>query len=241
MYICVHVHVYMCMVCSGQYTYTSATPQSLHVSSMVHSHCLYVFFGYVNYLQNGCPHWVLYGSLSISKLCRQRWYKSGVNVNVASYHIGHSRFFCIFFRVSLTVQTFEGATVAISKAVNAGVKVQCSCAFPAKTAVRVWLVCIWPRPPLCRGAAIEMPFIEIEFSNLEFYERLGSGSAGTVYRALWKMQGKIVAVKKLLQMEKEVSYMIATIFIILPLQWEFSGLSNPDTQETELSWVMMYT
>ena len=50
-----------------------------------------------------------------------------------------------------------------------------------------------------------MPFVEIEFSNLEFYERLGGGSAGTVYRALWKQQEKIVAVKKLLQMEKEVS------------------------------------
>ena len=50
-----------------------------------------------------------------------------------------------------------------------------------------------------------MPFLEIEFAELEFYERLGGGSAGTVYRALWKAQEKIVAVKKLLQMEKEVA------------------------------------
>lgn len=53
-------------------------------------------------------------------------------------------------------------------------------------------------------AAVVMPFVEIEFSDLEFYERLGGGSAGTVYRALWKGQEKVVAVKKLLQMEKEV-------------------------------------
>lgn len=49
-----------------------------------------------------------------------------------------------------------------------------------------------------------MPFVEIEFSDLEFYERLGSGSAGSVYRALWRPEEKVVAVKKLLQMEKEV-------------------------------------
>lgn len=50
-----------------------------------------------------------------------------------------------------------------------------------------------------------MPFVEIEFSDLQFFERLGGGSAGTVYRALWGSQEKIVAVKKLLQMEKEVT------------------------------------
>ena len=49
-----------------------------------------------------------------------------------------------------------------------------------------------------------MPFVEIDFSELEFFERLGSGAAGTVYRALWKTQEKVVAVKKLLQLEAEV-------------------------------------
>lgn len=49
-----------------------------------------------------------------------------------------------------------------------------------------------------------MPFVEIEFSELEFYERLGSGAAGSVYRAFWKAQEKVVAVKKLLELEKEV-------------------------------------
>jgi sterile alpha motif and leucine zipper-containing kinase AZK len=48
-----------------------------------------------------------------------------------------------------------------------------------------------------------MPFAEIDFSELEFFERLGSGAAGTVYRALWKTQEKVVAVKKLLQLEAE--------------------------------------
>ena len=48
-----------------------------------------------------------------------------------------------------------------------------------------------------------MPFfVEIEFSELEFFERLGSGAAGTVYRALWR--ARVVAVKKLLQLEIEV-------------------------------------
>lgn len=49
-----------------------------------------------------------------------------------------------------------------------------------------------------------MPFVEIEFSDIAFYEQLGSGAAGTVYRALWKSRERIVAVKKLLIIEKEV-------------------------------------
>lgn len=49
-----------------------------------------------------------------------------------------------------------------------------------------------------------MPFVEIDFSDLEFYESLGSGSAGSVYRACWKSREMIVAVKKLLIIEKEV-------------------------------------
>ena len=80
-----------------------------------------------------------------------------------------------------------------------------------------------------------MPFVEIEFSDLEFYERLGSGSAGTVYRALWKMQEKIVAVKKLLQMEKEVFITIRrTNFIILSLPWNLPNLDTLGTEENVL-------
>ena len=51
-----------------------------------------------------------------------------------------------------------------------------------------------------------MPFVEIDFSDLEFFERLGSGAAGTVYRAFWRSREKVVAVKKLLQLESEVTH-----------------------------------
>ncbi len=49
-----------------------------------------------------------------------------------------------------------------------------------------------------------MPFVELEFNDLKFYEALGSGSSGSVYRALWRSEEKEVAVKKLLILEKEV-------------------------------------
>ena len=49
-----------------------------------------------------------------------------------------------------------------------------------------------------------MAFVEIQFTDLEFYEKLGGGAAGSVYRAKWKGKDKIVAVKKLLELEKEV-------------------------------------
>uniref|UniRef100_A0A1X7VP51 Protein kinase domain-containing protein n=1 Tax=Amphimedon queenslandica TaxID=400682 RepID=A0A1X7VP51_AMPQE len=48
-----------------------------------------------------------------------------------------------------------------------------------------------------------MAFVEISFLDLEFYEKLGGGAAGSVYRAKWKSKDKIVAVKKLLELEKE--------------------------------------
>ena len=44
-----------------------------------------------------------------------------------------------------------------------------------------------------------MPFVEVEFSDLEFDEALGRGSA--VYRATWISKGKEVAVKKLDRLE----------------------------------------
>ena len=50
-----------------------------------------------------------------------------------------------------------------------------------------------------------MAFVKIDFGDLQFYERLGSGATGSVYRALWKSRQKIVAVKKLLNsLESEV-------------------------------------
>lgn len=51
---------------------------------------------------------------------------------------------------------------------------------------------------------ITSPFVEVNFNDIEFYERCGGGAFGCVYRALWKSQNKIVAVKKLLVLEKEV-------------------------------------
>lgn len=49
-----------------------------------------------------------------------------------------------------------------------------------------------------------MPFVEVDFSDLTFYERLGGGSSGSVYRSLWKSRDQIVAAKKVLILEKEV-------------------------------------
>ena len=48
-------------------------------------------------------------------------------------------------------------------------------------------------------------FCEIAFDDLEFYERCGGGSFGSVYRAKWKSENIIVAVKKLLVLDREVS------------------------------------
>lgn len=62
-------------------------------------------------------------------------------------------------------------------------------------------------------------FCEVEFDDLEFYERCGGGTFGSVYRALWKSMNMIVAVKKILLLEKEVNCLdltgsCASIFII---------------------------
>lgn len=55
------------------------------------------------------------------------------------------------------------------------------------------------------GAKELMAFVKIDFGDLEFHERAGSGATGSVYRALWKSRQKIVAVKKLLNsLESEV-------------------------------------
>ncbi|CAH1790216.1 unnamed protein product [Owenia fusiformis] len=45
--------------------------------------------------------------------------------------------------------------------------------------------------------------VEINFSDLEFFERCGGGSFGSVYRAKWISIDQEVAVKKLLVLEKE--------------------------------------
>lgn len=48
-------------------------------------------------------------------------------------------------------------------------------------------------------------YLEIDYDDLEIYERLDSGAFGSVYRAKWKSRSKIVAVKRLLNLENEVS------------------------------------
>ncbi|RUS89057.1 hypothetical protein EGW08_003168, partial [Elysia chlorotica] len=45
--------------------------------------------------------------------------------------------------------------------------------------------------------------VELSFNDLIFYERCGGGTFGSVYRALWQSQNMIVAVKRLLVLEKE--------------------------------------
>lgn len=46
-------------------------------------------------------------------------------------------------------------------------------------------------------------YLEIAYEDLEIFERCGKGSFGSVYRSLWKSRNKIVAVKRLLQLEDE--------------------------------------
>ncbi|KAH7962370.1 hypothetical protein HPB52_015752 [Rhipicephalus sanguineus] len=56
----------------------------------------------------------------------------------------------------------------------------------------------------CAGSEFSCPpFLEVDFSDLQFYERCGGGAFGSVYRAKWKSQNLQVAVKKLLVLEKE--------------------------------------
>lgn len=50
-----------------------------------------------------------------------------------------------------------------------------------------------------------MSFVIIGFEDLEFFEKCGGGSFGSVYRAKWKSQDKEVAVKKLLSLGNEAS------------------------------------
>lgn len=57
-------------------------------------------------------------------------------------------------------------------------------------------------------------FCEIALDDLEFYERCGGGSFGSVYRAKWKSENIIVAVKKLLVLDKEVKYYCRKVLLV---------------------------
>jgi len=55
---------------------------------------------------------------------------------------------------------------------------------------------------------------EIKFDDLEFYERCGGGSYGSVYRAIWISQNRReVAVKKLLSLDTEVRSTVLSQYI----------------------------
>ena len=53
--------------------------------------------------------------------------------------------------------------------------------------------------------AVPKSLIEIPIEDLIFYEKCGGGTFGSVYRANWVPCNRIVAVKKLLTLDKEVS------------------------------------
>lgn len=59
-----------------------------------------------------------------------------------------------------------------------------------------------------------MEYVTIDFDDLEFFERCGGGSFGSVYRARWKSQGKEVAVKKLLTLGNEASKFAPNFFLV---------------------------
>ncbi len=63
-------------------------------------------------------------------------------------------------------------------------------------------------------------YLEIEYDDLDLFERCGRGSYGSVYRGLWKSRDKEVAVKKLLQLEEEVEFKIVNNKII---SWHFNS------------------
>ena len=58
---------------------------------------------------------------------------------------------------------------------------------------------------------------EVEPDDLEFYERCGGGTFGSVYRARWISQNREVAVKKLLVLDKEVNKFCHSVFAFSPL------------------------
>jgi len=58
---------------------------------------------------------------------------------------------------------------------------------------------------------------EIKFDDLQFLERCGGGSYGSVYRAIWISRNRQeVAVKKLLSLDTEVRNTVFSICLFRP-------------------------
>ena len=69
-----------------------------------------------------------------------------------------------------------------------------------------------------------MEYVTIDFDDLEFFERCGGGSFGSVYRARWKSQGKEVAVKKLLTLGNEASKSTPNFFLVHATNSAYLGI-----------------
>lgn len=63
-----------------------------------------------------------------------------------------------------------------------------------------------------KGPTKTAQYLQIDYDDLELYDRIGRGAYGSVYHALWKSRDKIVAVKKLLQLENEVRFLLYIFF-----------------------------
>jgi sterile alpha motif and leucine zipper-containing kinase AZK len=53
--------------------------------------------------------------------------------------------------------------------------------------------------------AVPACLLEVSIDDIEFYEKCGGGTFGSVYRAKWVSRDMIVAVKRLLTLDREVS------------------------------------
>ena len=59
-----------------------------------------------------------------------------------------------------------------------------------------------PPPPLEGGSGAEPQLSKIEFDDLEFMDTVGSGGFGQVWKGRWSSENKIVAIKKVMQLEQ---------------------------------------